>query len=108
MSDKKNILVVTTSFPRFEGDVVGGGGFIYELCQTLKGTYNIFVLAPAMEGTTAQNRINGIYVKRFNYLPQKWSGLIGKSSIIENLRINKSKLFLIPLFLTFNLISILQ
>lgn len=108
MKEKKSILVVTTSFPRFTGDVVGGGNFIYELCQKLKDSFNLFVLAPVMKGVKSEYEVNDIYVKRFNYFPGTFGDLIGKSSIIENLRLNKIKFFVVPFYLFFNLMAIIQ
>lgn len=46
---KPKVLVLTSSYPKFEGDI--NGNFVFELIKRMKSDFEIFVLAPAFKGT---------------------------------------------------------
>lgn len=69
----KHILVVTSVYPRNEGDRYGS--FVQETISRLKPTGAKFtVFAPAFEGSPSHWH-DGIFVHRFRYCPKAWENL---------------------------------
>src|SRR6266566_1133063 len=69
-----NVLFLTHSFPRSEGDAAGS--FILRLAVALRGEdVNVRVVAPAGPGLPATERIEGIGVERFRYAPRRYEKL---------------------------------
>lgn len=61
------ILLVTSNFPRWQGDSTTP--FVLHLAQDLQGEgWRVDVLAPAAEGAAARERLGGVLVERFPYL----------------------------------------
>lgn len=103
---KMQILMITSSFPRFKGDYVGD--FVYRLAKSLvKKGINVSVLCPAYPRGVRKETISGISVYRFPYFFDKWQLLSYGSGILPNIRDNPFLIFLVPFFLlsaTFHLI----
>jgi glycosyltransferase involved in cell wall biosynthesis len=69
-----NVLFLTHSFPRSEGDAAGS--FILRLAVALRGEdVNVRVVAPAGPGLSASEEIEGITVERFRYAPRQYEKL---------------------------------
>jgi glycosyltransferase involved in cell wall biosynthesis len=69
-----NVLFLTHSFPRSEGDAAGS--FILRLAVALRGeNVNVRVVAPAGPGLPAEEEIEGISVERFRYAPRRYEKL---------------------------------
>lgn len=69
-----NVLFLTHSFPRREGDAAGS--FILRLAVALRGEgVNVNVVAPAAPGLPASDEIEGVHVDRFRYAPRKYEKL---------------------------------
>ncbi len=69
-----NVLFLTHSFPRSEGDAAGS--FILRLAVALRGEdVNVRVVAPAGPGLPASQQIEGIGVERFRYAPRRFEKL---------------------------------
>ena len=69
-----NVLFLTHSFPRSEGDAAGS--FILRLAVALKGeNVNVRVVAPAGPGLPASDEIEGISIERFRYAPRRYEKL---------------------------------
>jgi glycosyltransferase involved in cell wall biosynthesis len=69
-----NVLFLTHSFPRSEGDAAGS--FILRLAVALRGeNVNVRVVAPAAPGLSAAQEIEGIPVERFRYAPRRYERL---------------------------------
>lgn len=69
-----NVLFLTHSFPRSEGDAAGS--FILRLAVALKGeNVNVRVVAPAGPGLPASDEIEGIGIERFRYAPRRYEKL---------------------------------
>lgn len=69
-----NVLFLTHSFPRREGD--GTGSFMLRLAVALRAEgVNVNVVAPAASGLRASDEIEGIHVDRFRYAPRKYEKL---------------------------------
>ena len=69
-----NVLFLTHSFPRAEGDAPGS--FILRLAKALaeKGV-KVQVVAPAAEGLASVEELDGITVERFRYAPRQYEKL---------------------------------
>jgi glycosyltransferase involved in cell wall biosynthesis len=69
-----NVLFLTHSFPRTEGDAAGS--FILRLAVALRGEgVDVHVVAPAAPGLPSSDEISGISVERFRYAPRKYEKL---------------------------------
>jgi glycosyltransferase involved in cell wall biosynthesis len=69
-----NVLFLTHSFPRSEGDAAGS--FILRLAVALRAEdVNVRVVAPAAPGLPASEEIEGIGVERFRYAPRRYERL---------------------------------
>ncbi|HEV7595875.1 MAG TPA: glycosyltransferase [Gemmatimonadaceae bacterium] len=69
-----NVLFLTHSFPRREGDAAGS--FILRLAVALKHEdVNVHVVAPAGPGLPASEEIEGVPVDRFRYAPRRFEQL---------------------------------
>jgi Glycosyltransferase len=69
-----NVLFLTHSFPRKEGDAAGS--FILRLAVALKAEdVTVRVVAPAGPGLPATDEIDGIGVERFRYAPRRYEKL---------------------------------
>ena len=69
-----NVLFLTHSFPRSEGDAAGS--FILRLAVALRGEgVTVRVVAPAAPGLSASDEIEGIGVDRFRYAPRRYERL---------------------------------
>lgn len=69
-----NVLFLTHSFPRQEGDAAGS--FLLRLAVALRNEdVNVNVVAPAGPGLPASEEISGIRVERFRYAPRRFEKL---------------------------------
>jgi glycosyltransferase involved in cell wall biosynthesis len=69
-----NVLFLTHSFPRREGDAPGS--FILRLAVALRNEdVNVPVVAPAAAGIPASGEIEGVKVDRFRYAPRRYEKL---------------------------------
>src|SRR6202162_759782 len=69
-----NVLCLTHSFPRREGDAAGS--FILRLAVALRGEdVNVHVVAPAAAGLPASEEMEGVSVERFRYAPRRYEKL---------------------------------
>lgn len=78
--------MLTTSFPRREGDY--SGSFVFGLARELvRLGYEIVVVAPHDAETPGAEKMDGVQVRRFSYfLPRKLQALCYGSGIPSNLR----------------------
>ena len=69
-----NVLFLTHSFPRSEGDAAGS--FILRLAVALRAEdVNVRVVAPAGAGLPASEEMEGVSVERFRYAPRRFEKL---------------------------------
>ena len=59
---KPKVLVLTSSYPKFPGDV--NGNFVFELAIRLKNDFEIFVIAPAYKDSLPLEISDGIRIYR--------------------------------------------
>ena len=93
-----NVCMMTTGFPRFEGDLFGS--FILELGRrlTTQGV-SVTVVAPHAKGLRRSEVLGGVQVDRFRYfLPARWQTVAYGGGIPANLRRWRVRLQ-IPVFL---------
>ncbi|RPJ15456.1 MAG: hypothetical protein EHM37_03645, partial [Deltaproteobacteria bacterium] len=64
---KPAVLVLTSTFPRWEGDVEPP--FVYELARRLTDSIVVHVLAPHAPGSKRREILDGVHVHRFRYGP---------------------------------------
>ena len=93
---KKRILFITTSYPRYEGDI--SGSFFIPLLNEIKKEYDITVIAP----DDSKIEFYESDVLRFKYFfINKWQKLTYNEGILENLTLNPLLIFQVPfLFIT--------
>ena len=97
-----NILILTSSFPRFKGDV--WGPWILDYCQELsKQGENVFVLVPHTANTTKFSNFDSVSVHRFSYWFSNRQVLAKPPGIMTNLKKYKNAKFQIIPYLFFNL-----
>lgn len=92
----QSILVLTSTYPRWEKDTEPA--FVHDLCRQLATQYRVVVLAPHHPGTRTVEQLDGIEVRRFRYCFPFAERLAYNGGIITNLKNNRIKLLLVPLF----------
>lgn len=96
MSIKKRVLVLTSTFPRWQGD--NEPPFVFELCQRLGEQFDIVVLAPHAQGAKRFERMGSIEIMRFHYFLPRWEKLAYQGGILANLKRNRWSYLLLPFF----------
>lgn len=96
MSIKKRVLVLTSTFPRWQGD--NEPPFVFELCQRLGEQFDVVVLAPHAEGAKRFERMGNIEILRFGYFFPRWEKLAYQGGILANLKRNYWCYLLLPFY----------
>jgi glycosyltransferase involved in cell wall biosynthesis len=102
----RNILVLTSTFPRWNDDVEPP--FVYELCRRLSKTYSIHVLAPHSTGACVEEQMDGIRVTRYRYFFSRWENLVYHGGILANLKQNPLRFTLVPFFFMAQLVVLVR
>jgi glycosyltransferase involved in cell wall biosynthesis len=92
----KKLLIISTTFPRWKDDKIAN--FIYELAKELANKYEVHVLAPHSKNSKTFERMEGIFVHRFQYMFYGLEHLSQGVSILDVIERNKLNLLLVPLF----------
>jgi len=93
-----NVLFLTHSFPRREGDAAGS--FILRLAVALRGEdVNVHVVAPASAGLPASEEIEGVKVDRFRYAPRRYEKLAYTGNMANDVAASWSAKFALVGFL---------
>jgi glycosyltransferase involved in cell wall biosynthesis len=104
MIEKKKVLVLASTFPRWQGDTTPP--FVYELERRLANDFDITVLAPHYKGAKKNENMDNLNVVRFQYFwPERWQKLAYNGGIMPNIKKNKLLILLIPFFLLSELIK---
>jgi glycosyltransferase involved in cell wall biosynthesis len=111
ISNKTKILVLTSTFPRWEDDTTPP--FVYELCKKLTKDFAITVLAPHHPGALFKEKMNGVKVCRFPYFfPLRLQKLCYEGGILPNIRVSLAAKIQVPFFMlaefVFTLKSVLR
>lgn len=93
---KPRLLVLTSTFPRWDNDVEPG--FVFELTKRMADQFQITVLCPHAPGALATEARHGIQIYRYRYAPAPLESLVNNGGIIENIRKHKWKILLTPSF----------
>jgi glycosyltransferase involved in cell wall biosynthesis len=101
------ILVLTSTFPRWQGD--SEPGFVFDLCRELvMAGHHVTVLAPHTKGASYQEEIDGVSVRRFRYAPVSWERLAYRGGIMENLKRFPVLYALLPFFLLAQYVALVR
>ncbi len=91
------ILVLTSTFPRWEGDTEPR--FVFDLCRHLSKIHEVHVLAPHAAGARSQETLSGMSVTRFRYFLPRLQTLAYQGGILTRLQQNPLRVLQVPLFL---------
>jgi phosphatidyl-myo-inositol dimannoside synthase len=94
---KPAILVLTSTFPRWEGD--NEPPFVFELCRRLTPYYEVHVSAPHAPGSRTCETLDGVHVHRFRYLPDAAERIAYEGGILPKLRKRPYLIAGLPVFL---------
>lgn len=104
MKIKKKLLVLTSTFPRWENDTVPP--FVYELSKRLTDDFDVHVLAPHYPEAKTFEIMENMKVYRFRYFITKYEKLAGNTAIFPTLNKNKLFYFQVPFFLIGELLAL--
>jgi glycosyltransferase involved in cell wall biosynthesis len=105
-SNKKNLLVLTSTFPRYKGDATPP--FVFELSRRLTDSFNVFVLAPFSKGAKKVEITNKMKIYRYKYWLNSGPLLTDRGAILPNISRNKYLLFQIPFFVFFQFVNVFK
>ena len=106
MKDKKRLLILTSTFPRWEDDE--DPPFVYELCDRLKAEFQIHVLSPHFPGARKDEILRGIHVNRFRYFFAPFERLAYQGGISATLKKNPFQYGLLPFFFLGELFALVK
>jgi glycosyltransferase involved in cell wall biosynthesis len=102
-SGKPRLLVLTTTFPRWRDD--HEPAFVFDLARRLTDTFDVSVSAPHAPGALLNENMEGVQVHRFRYAPERLELLAYDGGIPSKLKQRPWLTFLVPWFLTAQLVS---
>ncbi len=102
MKNTKTILVLASTFPRWENDSTPP--FVYELSKKFTGKSEVIVLAPFSKGAKKYEVMDGMAVHRFNYWP--FANKLADGAILPNLKVNKLLWLQVPFFFLFEFFAV--
>lgn len=91
------ILVLTSTYPRWDGDTEPK--FVDNLCRYLARDNEVHVVAPHAPNTKTNEHVAGVAIFRFRYCLENLQTLAYGGGILPNLKENRFKLLLVPLFI---------
>lgn len=84
---KLKVCMISSSFPRYEGDCARAGKAVYMLAKELSKHVDIEVVAPHDRGAETFEAMDGMNVHRFRYGPERFEKVaFGSGGIPDNLR----------------------
>ena len=104
--NKKKLLIITSTFPRWENDT--DPPFVFELAKRLTKDFNITVLTPNYPGALRDETMEGIKVHRFRYFLKKFEILAGSEGILPTLKRKKLFYLLVPFFILAEFLALLK
>lgn len=94
----QHLFVMTSTFPRWEGDVEPA--FVFDLCrQFVASGLRVTVLAPHAQGASEREIMESVEVRRFRYAPVAWEKLAYQGGMMANLKRSPWLYALLPIFL---------
>jgi glycosyltransferase involved in cell wall biosynthesis len=104
--EKHRVLVLTSTYPRWRDDTLPP--FVHELARRLAAEFEVHVLAPHARGATRHERLDGVEVHRFRYLPARFETLAYSGGMLPGLRRRPWRLLALPLFLGAEFVAALR
>lgn len=103
----REVLLVTSSFPRWSGDATTP--FVLHLASDLRARgWDVRVLAPHAPGALREEVLEGVPVQRFRYAwPQSLESLCYEGGALARLRSNRARYLLVPFLVAAQGIAIL-
>jgi hypothetical protein len=101
---RARILVLTSTFPRWEGDIEPR--FVFDLCRYLSKMYEVHILAPHAAGAKLQETLSGISVTRFRYFIPPVQSIAYEGRILTRLQQNPLRVIQVPFFLLGEILAI--
>ncbi len=103
---KMRICVLTTSFPLYQGVIAGSFLFEQTRCLVEMGV-SVDIVAPHHAGAAHQETMEGIHIRRFQYMPEKQQTLCYGAGIAANMRTKRGAVLqVLPLLLGFAIKSL--
>lgn len=99
----RKILVLTSTFPRWQQDVEPP--FVFELCKRLTEVFEVYVVAPHAKGALEHEIMHNIRVVRFRYFFERFETLCYEGGILSRLKVQPLRYLLIPFFMGFQLFA---
>lgn len=99
---KKKILVLSSTFPRWDKD--HEPPFVYELSKRFTDEYEVHVLSPHAAGSQNHENMGGLFIHRFRYAPVNLEKLAYNGGISTNLKNYPLRYFLVPSFMLAELV----
>lgn len=93
---RPHLLVVTSTFPASKDD--HSPRFVFDLSKRLAAEFEVTVLAPHGPGLAVRERIDGLDVRRFRYLPERFERLAYSGGMPDQLRRNRLNYLAVPFF----------
>jgi glycosyltransferase involved in cell wall biosynthesis len=98
VTQKKKILIVSTSFPKSRGD--GLSPFIWEFCRHLSRLdWDVTVLVPHHRGLPDSENWDGVAIRRFRYLPERFEDVGYSGGIMPNIKSKPWKIIKLPFYI---------
>jgi glycosyltransferase involved in cell wall biosynthesis len=105
-NERKHVLVLTSTFPRWIDDVEPP--FVLELCKRLVQYYQVTVIAPHAAGSKLDETIDKVRVRRYRYAPPSLEKLSYQGGIIANLKRSRWSYLLLPVFFAAQLFAVIS
>lgn len=97
IANKPHLLVLTSTFPRWENDKEPP--FVFELSKRLTTHFNVHILTPHAPQAKLEESFFNLKVTRFKYFFNKFQTLAYNGGILANLKRNPWLYCLVPLFI---------
>jgi len=97
MLKNKRILVLASTFPRWQGDKEPP--FVYELSRRLAQHFSVHILVPHAKNAALTEQFDNLTVTRFPYFFKKYQTLAYNGGILSNLKQNPWRYGLVPFFM---------
>lgn len=97
LENKPNLLVLTSTFPRWKFD--NEPPFVFELSKRLAAYFNVHILSPHSPNAKFHECFSNIEITRFKYFFTRLQSLAYNGGILANLNKNNWLYFLVPLFI---------
>src|SRR5690348_10519653 len=95
-NERPTLVVLASTYPRWSGDAEPG--FVHELAKRLTDRFQVIALVPSAPGAAKREILDGVEVIRYRYAPMRFETLVNDGGIVNNLRRNRWKIFLVPTF----------